>query len=204
MDGGPAAAEVLRLDHGNSRVSGYRSRELMSWQQAPRRYHGTLAPQRNPTSSGLLRPDLPMFLVQPVQAQAQVGKAQQAEEVGMVQVKAQVAGQVIQPVQGIPRQLQVKVVQAQGWAIFRPELRPEPRELLVQSARVHWYAAPQQAAHRQAKLPQRAQQKELEKQFAPVREREYQQQEQLVACAQAIGEVQLPAEWMRKPARLQR
>jgi hypothetical protein len=80
-----------------------------------------------------------MFLVQPAQAQAQVGveKAQQAVEVGMVQVKAQVAGQVIQPVQGIPRQLQVQVVQAQGWAIFRPELRPEPRGLPVRSARVH-------------------------------------------------------------------
>jgi hypothetical protein len=85
-----ADAEVLRRDHDGSRASECHSQGMMSWQQALLTYHGTLAPQLLPTSSGWLRPGWPTFSVQLGQAQAQVGKEQQVREAGMEQVKEQV------------------------------------------------------------------------------------------------------------------
>jgi len=89
--------EILRREHDGSPASECHFRDVMSWQQVPPTYHGTLAPQLNPTSSGWLLPGWPTFSAQPerAQAQAQVETGQQAQEAEMVvQVKEQVVKQV--------------------------------------------------------------------------------------------------------------
>lgn len=74
MDEDPVAVEVLRREHDGLLASECHSQGMMSWQQALPTYHGTLAPQLNPTSSNWLPLGWPTFSAQPEQAQAQVGK----------------------------------------------------------------------------------------------------------------------------------
>lgn len=75
---------------------------MMSWQQVLPTYHGTLAPQLNPTSSGWLLPGWPTFSAQPGRARAVVETEQQVQEAEVaVQVKGQVVEQVMQLVQEI-------------------------------------------------------------------------------------------------------
>jgi hypothetical protein len=138
--------EVLRREHGGSPASECHSREMMNWQQVPPTYHGTLAPQLNPTSSGWLLPGGPTFSAQPGRARAQVETGQQVQEAGMgVQVKEQVVELVMQLVQEIPQLVLVRV-RVQGSVIFQPELQLGPRE--TPAARVghgHLCGVPQRA-----------------------------------------------------------
>jgi hypothetical protein len=126
---------------------------MMNWQQVPPTYHGTLAPQLNPTSSGWLLPSGPTFSAQPerARAQAQVETEQQVQEAEVVvQVKEQVVEQVMQLVQGI---LQLGRVRAQGSVIFQPEVQWGPQELPPRFERGHLFGVPQQAAHKRGERP---------------------------------------------------
>jgi hypothetical protein len=147
--------EILRREHDGSPASECHSREMMSWQQVPPTYHGTLAPQLNPTSSGWLLPDWPTFSAQPERARsrarAQVETEQQVQEAEMVvQVKVQVAVQEMQLVQEI---LQPERVRDQGSVIFLPELQRGARELPAPLERGHLCGVPQQVAHRRKEPP---------------------------------------------------
>ena len=147
--------EVLSREHDGSPASECHSREMMNWPQVPPTYHGTPAPQLNPTSSGWLLPGWPTFSAQPerarAQAQAQVETGQQVQEAEVVeQVKEQVVEQVMQPVQEIQQSGRVR---AQGSVIFQPEVQWGPRELPARLERGHLFGVPQQAAHEQGEPP---------------------------------------------------
>jgi hypothetical protein len=147
--------EVLSREHDGSPASECHSREMMSWQQVPPTYHGTLAPQLNPTSSGWLLPSWPTFSAQPerarARAQAQVETEQRVQEAEVVvQVKEQVVEQVMQLVEEI---LQPGRVRAQGSVIFQPEVQWGPRELPARFERGHLFGVPQQAAHKRWEPP---------------------------------------------------
>ena len=122
----------------------------MSWQQVPPTYHGTLAPQLNPTSSGWLLPGWPTFSAQPGRARAQVETGQQVHvqvqqaEVA-VQVKERVEELVMQLVQEI---LQLVRVRVQGSVIFQPKLQLGLRELpAAPVVHGHLCGVPQQGVH---------------------------------------------------------
>jgi hypothetical protein len=82
----------------------------MSWQRAPHWYHGTLAPQPNPTSSDSLRPGWPTFSAPAAGVPAQFEKEQQVLEVGTEQVTEHVEELVMRLVQGILQQVQVQAL----------------------------------------------------------------------------------------------
>lgn len=149
--------EVWRREHDGSPASECHSQEMMSWQQVPPTYHGTLAPQLNPTSSGWLLPDWPMFSAQPEWAGAQVEMEQQVREVEVVaQVKVQAVVQVMQLVQEI---LQPGRVRAQGSVIFQPELQRGARELPSRVERGHLCGVPPAVLHRRGEPPPQGQPK---------------------------------------------
>jgi hypothetical protein len=149
--------EVLRREHDGSPASECHSREMMSWQQVPPTYHGTLAPQLNPTSSGWLLLSWPTFSAQPGRARAQVETEQQVQEAEMaVQVKEQVVEQVMQLVQGI---LQLGRVRAQGSVIFQPELQLGPRGPAARVEHGRLCGVPQQAGHGRGEPPPKGQPK---------------------------------------------